>query len=89
MLELGDESEALHFKVCLRAAELGLDGLMVVAQGSEGDAMLAGAKGLSKLAHVNQPEDAVTTLKAWLQKGDHLLLKASRGIALERLIDLI
>ena len=89
MLELGDQSEALHFKVGLRAAELGLDGLVVVAQGSEGDAMLAGANGLSKLVHVNQPEDAVTTLKAWLQKGDHLLLKASRGIALERLIELI
>ena len=89
MLELGDQSEALHFKVGLRAAELGLDGLVVVAQGAEAEAMVAGAKGIDQLVCVNESEEAVASLKEWLRPGDHLLLKASRGIALERLIDLI
>ena len=89
MLELGDQSEALHFKVGLRAAELGLDGLVVVAQGAEAEAMVAGAKGIDQLVCVNESEEAVASLKEWLGAGDHLLLKASRGIALERLIDLI
>jgi UDP-N-acetylmuramoyl-tripeptide--D-alanyl-D-alanine ligase len=33
MLELGEQSEALHRRVAERARELGLDGLVVVAAG--------------------------------------------------------
>ena len=46
-------------------------------------------KRLSKLVCVATPEEAAGPLKQWLSPGDHLLLKASRGIALERLIPLL
>jgi UDP-N-acetylmuramoyl-tripeptide--D-alanyl-D-alanine ligase len=89
MLELGDQSVALHRRVAERAASLGLDGLVVVSQGAEAEAMAAAAAPLSRLAVVAQPEQAVEPLAAWLQRGDVLLLKASRGVALERLIPLL
>ena len=89
MLELGDQSESLHFEVGRRAAQLGLDGLVVMADGAEAAAMLQGAAGLPKLLQVHTPQAAAVPLRQWLQPGDHLLLKASRGVALETLIPLL
>jgi UDP-N-acetylmuramoyl-tripeptide--D-alanyl-D-alanine ligase len=89
MLELGEQSVALHRQVAERAVALGLDGLVVVSQGAEAAAMAEAAASLSRLAVVAQPEQAVEPLIGWLQRGDVLLLKASRGVALERLIPLL
>jgi len=89
MLELGEQSLALHRSVAERARQLDLDGLVIVDQGEEGAAMVEAATGLSRLRQVDCPEDAAEPLQQWLQPGDVLLLKASRGVALERLIPLI
>jgi UDP-N-acetylmuramoyl-tripeptide--D-alanyl-D-alanine ligase len=89
MLELGDQSEALHRRVAQRAVERGLDGLVVVAGGLEAAAMAEAAAALPRLAVVETPEQAAAPLAGWLQSGDVLLLKASRGVALERLIPLL
>jgi UDP-N-acetylmuramoyl-tripeptide--D-alanyl-D-alanine ligase len=86
MLELGEQSLELHAGVARRAAELGLDGVMIVDGGAEGEAMLAAAAGLGRLERVVEPLAAVAVLADWLQPGDALLLKASRGVALERLL---
>ena len=88
MLELGDQSLSLHRQVGEKAAALELDGLVVVAEEPEASAVMQGAAGLSKLVCVASPEAAAEPLKQWLRPGDHVLLKASRGIALERLIPL-
>ena len=89
MLELGEQSIDLHQRVAKRAAELQLDGLVVVDGGAEGAAMLEAAAGLCRLERVSAPAEAVEVLAPWLQPGDALLLKASRGVALERLIPLL
>jgi UDP-N-acetylmuramoyl-tripeptide--D-alanyl-D-alanine ligase len=89
MLELGEQSLALHRSVAERARQLNLDGLVIVDQGEEGAAMVAAATGLSRLRQVDCPEAAAEPLQQWLQPGDVLLLKASRGVALERLIPLL
>jgi UDP-N-acetylmuramoyl-tripeptide--D-alanyl-D-alanine ligase len=89
MLELGDQSLALHRQVAERARRLGLDGLVIVDGGEEGAAMLLAASGLTRLERVATPEAAAALLKGWLVPGDVLLLKASRGVALERLIALL
>ena len=89
MLELGEQSLALHRSVAERARQLGLDGLVIVDQGEEGSAMVEAATGLSRLRQVDCPEAAAEPLQQWLQPGDVLLLKASRGVALERLIPLL
>ena len=86
MLELGDQSVALHRQVAERAAALGLDGLVIVASGAEAEAMAEAAAPLPRLEVVAQPELAAAPLAQWLSSGDVLLLKASRGVALERLI---
>ena len=89
MLELGDQSLALHRQVAARALSLGLDGLVVVDGGPEGEAMLAAAQGLARLERVDTPAEAAVALGQWLEPGDVLLLKASRGVALEQLIPLL
>jgi len=89
MLELGEQSLALHQQVARRVKELGLDGLMVVDGGAEGDAMVKAAEGLPCLVRVSTPEEAAEPLLNWLEAGDVLLLKGSRGVALETLLPLL
>nr|WP_115093718.1 UDP-N-acetylmuramoyl-tripeptide--D-alanyl-D-alanine ligase [Synechococcus sp. UW106] len=89
MLELGERSLELHREVAARAVQLGLDGLVLVDAGAEGAAMAEVAASLPNLQLVSSPEAAAAPLSAWLTSGDVLLLKASRGVALERLIPLL
>jgi UDP-N-acetylmuramoyl-tripeptide--D-alanyl-D-alanine ligase len=89
MLELGEQSLSLHRQVGEKAAALGLDGLVVVAEEPEASAVIEGAAGLANVICVGSPEAAAEPLIQWLSPGDHLLLKASRGITLERLIPLL
>lgn len=86
MLELGSRSVELHRRVAQRAVDLRLDGLVVVADGEEGDVMEATAGSLGCFKRIQTPEEAAKPLAQWLQPGDTVLLKASRGVALERLI---
>lgn len=89
MLELGERSVELHRAVAERAVQRGLDGLVVVSAGAEAEAMAAAAAALPRLALVDSPERAAEPLAQWLQPGDVVLLKASRGVALERLLPLL
>lgn len=89
MLELGEHSLALHRQVAERAKQLQVDGLVIVADGPEGEVMQTAAEGLPRLARVAEPAAAAAPLGAWLCPGDVVLLKASRGVALERLLPLL
>jgi UDP-N-acetylmuramoyl-tripeptide--D-alanyl-D-alanine ligase len=86
MLELGEQSLALHRQVAEEAVALGLDGLVLVVQGEEGEEMVAAARPLPRLAQVSTPEEAAVQLAPWLAPGDAVLFKASRGVALEQAI---
>ena len=89
MLELGESSLELHRRVAERARSLGLDGLVIVDGGPEGAAMLEAAAGLERLERVARPKEALEPLLGWLRPGDAVLLKASRGVALEGLLPLL
>jgi UDP-N-acetylmuramoyl-tripeptide--D-alanyl-D-alanine ligase len=89
MLELGERSLELHRMVAARARELALDGLLIVVPEAEGQAMEAAAAGLPRLEWVGSPEQAAEVLLGWLQPGDRVLLKGSRGVALERMLPLL
>ncbi|MEO1001578.1 MAG: UDP-N-acetylmuramoyl-tripeptide--D-alanyl-D-alanine ligase [Cyanobacteria bacterium J06638_7] len=89
MLELGEQSVELHRQVAERAAELGLDGLVLVVGPAEGSAMASAAAALERVALVETPEQAAEPLRRWLERGDVVLLKGSRGLALERLLPLL
>ena len=89
MVGLGGQGFAVNRSGAERARQRDLDGVVIVDQGEEGAAMIAAATGLSRLRQVDCPEAAAEPLLQWLQPGDVLLLKASRGVALERLIPLL
>ncbi len=88
MLELGEGHEAGHVAVgeaAGRTAEL------LVVVGPEADGIVEGARtaGLdpARIHHVADVEDAVDVLRPRLRDGDAVLVKASRGIGLDRLVD--
>ena len=89
MLELGADSVRLHKAVIDHAATLNLDGLVTVTTGLEAKAMSDASSKWPRFRQVETPEQAAEPLIEWLRPGDTVLLKASRGIALERLLPLL
>lgn len=89
MLELGSFALDWHQRIGEHVVRQGFDGLVVVDDGPLGDALVAGAGQALPVVQVDEPQKALSHVLAWLKPGDHLLLKASRGVALERLIPLL
>ena len=89
MLELGPFALAWHRRIGEHVGRRGFGGLVVVDDGPLGDALVAGAGQALPVVQVDEPQAALSHVLAWLKPGDHLLLKASRGVALERLIPLL
>jgi UDP-N-acetylmuramoyl-tripeptide--D-alanyl-D-alanine ligase len=88
MLELGDASEEGH-RVVGEAAARTVEWLVVVGSGAAGIAEGALAAGMDG-SHVIRVRDADAALEAIpprLRDGDTVLLKASRGIELDRVVD--
>jgi UDP-N-acetylmuramoyl-tripeptide--D-alanyl-D-alanine ligase len=88
MLELGDEHEAGHRRVGEAAASL-VDRLIVIGDGAAAIAEGARDAGMAPTAAVTVPDrDAARDrLLAERADGDVVLVKASRGIALDLLVD--
>lgn len=89
MLELGPFALDWHERIGKHVGRRGFAGLVVVDDGPLGDALVAGAGQALPVVQVVEPQAALGHVLAWLKPGDHLLLKASRGVALERLIPLL
>jgi UDP-N-acetylmuramoyl-tripeptide--D-alanyl-D-alanine ligase len=91
MRELGDTAPALHREVGSFAARLPIDRLVGV--GPLTVHLLEGAReagaASSSLSHVNDAEEAGRLLVGELREGDVVLLKASRGIGLEKAIEAV
>jgi len=83
MLELGDESDRAHEEVGRLAAELGVAQVVAVGDGAAAIARGAGRIGRA----VPDVDAAVQTVAASLGAGDVVLVKASRGVRLERVAD--
>jgi UDP-N-acetylmuramoyl-tripeptide--D-alanyl-D-alanine ligase len=88
MLELGDGHEAGHERAG-RAAAAVVERLFVVGAAAEGIARGARAAGLpdDRIELVADRDEARERLVETLEPGDLVLVKASRGIALDLLID--
>lgn len=88
MLELGPDAEDLHRAVG-RDAGRQLAGL--VAVGARAEAFVAGAReaGLAtdRVAAAASPDEAAARVAAWTVPGDWVLVKASRGMKLERAVE--
>ena len=87
MLELGDVSRAAHEEVGRQAAECGIDTLITYGEQAKRTAVVAAAKGLPTL-HADTYEQAAEALRKRMQPGDALLVKASRGMALEKVLEI-
>jgi UDP-N-acetylmuramoyl-tripeptide--D-alanyl-D-alanine ligase len=84
MLELGPDAAVLHTTCGVRMAERGVSLLLGVRGNAK--AMVAGAASLGKMeaVFVESAEDAGAWMQANLREGDAVLVKASRGVKLER-----
>ncbi|MAE72066.1 MAG: hypothetical protein CME06_16560 [Gemmatimonadetes bacterium] len=88
MLELGELSPDYHRGVGLAADSAGVDLLITVGALSEQISAAAGRlSSRGQVHHFEDPTDAAEFLASWADRGDLVLVKASRGMALERLID--
>ena len=89
MFELGDISEKVHREVGECVAENNFDILITV--GALGKFIAEGAKsaGMEKIFVTNSHENAAKTLRGILQADDVVLFKASHGMHLEKIIEMI
>jgi UDP-N-acetylmuramoyl-tripeptide--D-alanyl-D-alanine ligase len=88
MLELGEHASAMHAACGLAAAQAGLD----LVAGVQGNAVhLAAAACAGGVASLFLPnaEEAGLWLKQTLRPGDVVLVKGSRGVHLERAIEVL
>ncbi len=83
MLELGPEGEALHRACGRRMAERGVDSVVGV-RGLAGTLVEAARQAGAEALFVATPEEAGAWLREHVRAGDVVLLKASRGVRLER-----
>ncbi len=86
MLELGPAGEAMHRAAGEHIAQQGID--IVLGVRGLAKAMVDGAKHAGVRAEfVNTPEEAGEWLAREIKPGDAVLLKASRGVRLERALE--
>lgn len=82
MLELGPGAAAEHHAIGALAADLGVDALLAIGEHA-GDLTAGAAGGHLTGTVVADRADAVAAAAAWLRPADVVLVKASRGLALE------
>jgi UDP-N-acetylmuramyl pentapeptide synthase len=89
MLELGEDSSALHRQVGGIVAREGVDHLL--AMGEQASHLLAGAAeaGMSSdcLTQASDHQEMATQVRSLLAAGDWLLVKGSRGMRMEKVVE--
>jgi UDP-N-acetylmuramoyl-tripeptide--D-alanyl-D-alanine ligase len=88
MLELGEQGPDLHAACGRAAAEAGLD-LVVGVQGKASYLASAACTGGVASIFLADAEEAGKWLKQNLHQGDVVLVKGSRGVHLERAIEML
>ena len=87
MLELGELSREAHEELGRLAAESGLYCLITYGEQAKRTAVVAAAKGVETL-HAENYREAADALLDRVQPGDAILVKASHGMALEKVLDI-
>ena len=87
MLELGDIADEAHREAGRQVAALGADEFLGVGPRARLAVQEAHARGLGEARSVSTFEDTVAHLLKRLVPGDVVLVKASRGMRLERVVD--
>ncbi len=90
MLELGPDEERLHREIGMRAAGVA-DAIVAVGPRGRWIAEAAEAAGHSRVSTVDDPDEAAAALEREVAPGpgDVVLLKASRGVGLDRAVEIL
>lgn len=89
MLELGDYSETAHRECGKYAAEKGADVLFAYGEASEFTADEAKKGSINEVFHYTDENALAEKLADFIKEGDAVLFKASRGMKLENIINII
>lgn len=89
MLELGENAAIAHRDLGIYIAGAGIDGLISVGEFAKYVAEGATGAGMSEDRVIACRDNVQTleTVKQWIHKGDLLLVKGSRGMKMERIIE--
>ncbi|MFN6528062.1 UDP-N-acetylmuramoyl-tripeptide--D-alanyl-D-alanine ligase [Nostoc sp. ChiSLP03a] len=85
MKELGERSQQLHQLVGETVRKLNLDGLLVLVDGQDAEAIALSAEGVASECFATHAE-LVARLKTFVQAGDRLLFKAAHSVGLDRVV---
>lgn len=86
MKELGDQSVPLHRQIGEAVAAQGIDQLLILADPEEAVAMAEGAGSVTSKQFEDR-EALADYVKAGLESGDRILFKASRSVAMDKVVD--
>jgi UDP-N-acetylmuramoyl-tripeptide--D-alanyl-D-alanine ligase len=91
MLELGEHTQRAHLDIGAIAANTGLAYLITVGQAAKWIAAAAIQSGMEphRVLPVNSASDAAESLRSFVREGDMVLLKGSRGLTLEKILEAI
>ena len=84
MLELGERSEEYHKSILPYILESGID--VVITSGKEMKGVFDALEGVKKY-HFDETKQALASIKNMVKNGDIVLLKASRGMHFEKIIE--
>lgn len=89
MLELGPKTGVFHGQIGRRVADLSLDLTVTVGALAKGISEAARAEGLpaGHVMHFDDSSACAAMVAAWSRPGDTILLKGSRGVALEQVVE--
>ncbi|MDJ0846354.1 UDP-N-acetylmuramoyl-tripeptide--D-alanyl-D-alanine ligase [Crocosphaera sp.] len=88
MKELGDASAQLHREVGETAEKLGIDGLFILVDDSQAEAITEGVKTVETECFPSH-EQLIQKLTTVIQPGDRILFKASNSVGLNRVVEAV
>ena len=87
MLELGNEAELYHYQLGKQAGESGVDALFVLGEFSKEVSRGAREAGTKNTFFFQDREKLKNELFSYLKRGDSLLVKGSRGMKMEEIVE--
>ena len=87
MLELGEDAAAEHEKIGRLAGELNVEVVVAVGPGASAVADGARGAGVKSVYGFGDKAESLAALKGIVREGDTVLVKGSRGVALESVVE--
>jgi UDP-N-acetylmuramoyl-tripeptide--D-alanyl-D-alanine ligase len=87
MLELGKDSANLHSQIGAAVPENGFDLLLTVGKDARNYVKGARSHGMKAVFHFDSVDEIIEFLQGTVAEGDVLLVKGSRGMKMERIVD--